>query len=329
MRNLSALRGAPLETLSIPASAVETLDGIQGAPLRALAAYEGKLADISALRGLPLAEADLGGNAIKDLTPLAECQKLERLLISTHTSDIAFLKKLPNLQRIGFGGILNYYDQWGRVPTAEDFWKSHGERLAKQVPMEKQLEKFRQRLVAEGNDPEKIPRWSFDANGGLSISLDARLKCSDLSELRGVAVTSLKIYPSTVRDLSPPAGAPLRSVTIAHPCAVTDLSPLRGAPIEILAVDLTSVRDISALRGMPLRHVFLTRSPIADLSPLADMPTLEQVQVPQEAKNIEVLRGHSKIGFISYGIDQTNFRPSRTAAEFWKEFDAKKSAAPK
>ena len=329
MRNLSALRGAPLETLQIQQSAVETLDGIQGAPLRTLAAYEGKLTDISALRGLPLSEADLGGSPITDLTPLADCQKLERLLISTRTSDIAFLKKLPNLKRIGYGSMLRYAGYWGRVPTAEDFWKKNGERLARQVPMEKQLEKFRQSLIAQGNAPDTVPRFAFDVNGGLSISIPKELKCTDISELRGVAVTGFWSKCGSLRDLSPLAGAPLREVGLGFPSAVVDLSPLRGAPLNVISLEHVSVTDISALRGMPLIRVSIEDSPVADVSPLADIPTLEEVRIPPTAKNIETLRGHRKIALLSYWVDPKTNRPTKTAAEFWKEFDAKQAAGKK
>ncbi len=142
-------------------------------------------------------------------------------------------------------------------------------------------------------------------------------------------MTALNVHTSTIRDLSPLASAPLRSVGIYFPCGVTDLSPLRGTPVESLTLGHTSVRDISVLRGMPLRTVWLEQTPVDDISVLADIPTLEEVQVPPGAKNIEILRKHPKIAFISYWIDPKSNRPTRTAAEFWKEFDAKKAAAPK
>jgi tetratricopeptide (TPR) repeat protein len=325
-RSLVHLKGAPLETLFISNSSVETLDGLQGAPLRTLIADGSKLTDISALRGSPLIEADLAGNPLTDLTPLAGCRKLERLLLPGGTSDIAFLQKLPKLGRIGFGNLTAYTNYWNRVPTAEEFWKKNGERLARQVPMEKQLEKFRRSLVAQGNEPDKVPRWAFDANGVLNISIPKELKVSDISELRGVAVNHFQTESSALRDLSPLGGAPLRNLHLGYPCGVSDLSPLRGAPLERIVLTNRLVRDISVLRGMPLRIVWLEQAAVTDIAPLADIPTLEEVQLPAAAKNIEVLRSHPRIALLSYGIDMKTNRPTRTAAEFWKEYDAKKAA---
>ena len=194
--------------------------------------------------------------------------------------------------------------------------------------MEKQIEKFRQRLIAEGNAPEKVPRWAFDADGGLTISIPD-LKCPDISELRGLPVTSFGSKSPSLHDLSPLAGAPLRMVGLGYPCGVSDLSPLRCAPLERLSIEHTPVADISMLRDMPLRGVFLEQTPVTDVSVLADIPTLEEVQLPPGAKNVEVLRKHPRIAFISYSVFMNTGRPTRTATEFWKEFDAKKAAAPK
>ncbi|HEV7406382.1 MAG TPA: serine/threonine-protein kinase [Chthoniobacteraceae bacterium] len=214
----------------------------------------------------------------------------------------------------------------GTLTLAADFWKKNGDRLARQVPMEKQLAKFRQRLIAEGNAPEKVPRWAFDAEGDLSVSIRG-LNCSDISELRGVAVTSFSAQGPALRDLAPLRGAPLTYLWL-HGTPVSDLTALAGAPITDLTVVNSRVTDISALRGLPLRAVRLDSTPIGDLAPLADIPTLELVTFPRGAKNIETLKRLTRLSFISERFNDTGVRPAQTAAEFWKEFDAKK-AAPK
>lgn len=329
--DLRPLRGAPLENLNCYQCLVESLDGLQGSRLTVLYAERCMaLRDVSAIRGLPLKYLDLSGCLkVDDLSPLAGCDALEILLIPSHLSNIAFLQKLPNLKRLSNVG----YGPAGGAPTratpAAEFWKKNGERLAKQVPMEKQLDKFRQRLIAEGNDPEKVPRWGFSPDGQLNIDIPRDVKCSDISELRGLAVTKFVTYSSSLRDLSPLAGAPLRSLDLGFPCGVVDISPLRGAPLNSVTLSQTLVKDISVLRGMPLTRVVIENSPVSDISPLADIPTLDEVQVPAQAKNIETLRKHPKIAFLSYWIDMKTNRPTRTAAEFWREFDAKKAAAPK
>ena len=172
----------------------------------------------------------------------------------------------------------------------------------------------------------QIPHWAFDAEGQLSINIPKEVKFSDISELRGVAVTKFITYSNSLRDLSPLAGAPLRELVLFPPCGVSDISPLRDAPLESLYLDMVPVRDISAVRKMPLKSIYLKLCPITDVSPLADIPTLESVLLPEAAKNVETLRRHPKIAMISYWWDVKFQRPTRTAADFWKEFDAKKAA---
>jgi hypothetical protein len=331
VRSLEPLRGMPLEFLSMIETPVTSLEPLRGSPLTELKAEKCvALTDISPLSGLPLKALNLNGcHQIADLAPLAGCKTLENLLLPTHTSDVAALRQLPNLKRLSNRAWGTYNQSWNTVPAAADFWKKNGDRLARQVPMEKQLEKFRQSLVAQGNDQEKVPRYFFDADGQLSIDLWKELKVSDISGLRGVAVTKFVAYSSSLRDLSPLAGAPLKQLTLFTPCGVTDLSPLRDAPLEMLYLDVIPVRDISAVRTMPLKMAYLKDCPIADVSPLADVRTLETVRLPWGAKNVETLRNHPKISMISYEWDTKLQRPKRTAVEFWKEFDARKAAAPK
>ncbi len=109
---------------------------------------------------------------------------------------------------------------------------------------------------------------------------------------------------------------------------VSDISPLRDAPLEVLYLDGVPVRYISAVRKMPLKMAYLKDCPITDVSPLADVPTLETVRLPVAAKDVEKLRNHPKISMISYEWNLKLQQPKQTAAEFWKDFDAKKVAVP-
>jgi Leucine-rich repeat (LRR) protein len=331
MRNLAQLRGLPLETLSVFRSgSLESLDGIQGSPLQVLSAYDSRLTDISALKGLSIVEADLGGNSISDFTALSGCQKLERLLISPKSSDIAHLQKLPKLGRIGFGNLGAYANSWNTVPTAAEFWKKNGERLKRQVPQEKQLEKFHQSLIAQGNDPDKLPRFAFSMDGKLVIKLQppAVGKCTDISGLRGVAVNEF-YSDRQISDIAPLAGAPLEYLFVSSP-SISDLSPLRGAPLKTLHIPGTAVSDLSPLRGAPLERLWITRTRVTDMSVLLNFPLLKEVLLPSGANNIEVLKKHANLSRISFnGGGPGGTIPAQTAAEFWKEFDTKKTAEAK
>ncbi len=332
VRDLRPLSESPIELLTLSdCIKLESLDGVQKMPLASqLNIGHTPVADLSPLRGSTVKTLWMDRcDRIRDLAPLMDCKQLEAVTLPTHNSDLAFLKKHPALKRLSQQPIADFGYSLSRVTPAEEFWKKNGERLARQVPMEKQLEKFRQSLIAQGNEPAKVPRFAFDTEGQLFINLSNNVKVSDLTELRGVAVTKFVANSSSLRDISPLAGASLRELTLFPDCKVTDISALRGAPLEILYLDVAPVRDISVVRGMPLRIAFFKDCPITDVSPLAGIPTLERVLLPRDAKNIETLRTHPKIALISFVWDTPRQIPNRTAAEFWKEFDAKKAGAPK
>ncbi len=110
---------------------------------------------------------------------------------------------------------------------------------------------------------------------------------------------------------------------------ITDLSPLKGMPLETLQLQKTKVTDLSALRGMPLTDLRLHDcTDLTDLSPLAEAKELTSLTLPAGAQNIDFLRAFPRLERISFKEDWKNGgRPDKTAAEFWKEYDAKNPAA--
>lgn len=70
---------------------------------------------------------------------------------------------------------------------------------------------------------------------------------------------------------------------------------------------------------MPLKQLYLHDCPaLTDLSPLADCAALEQLTIPKQCRDIEFLRRLPRLERLSYTA------VSHPAAEFWKEWDAKK-----
>ena len=76
---------------------------------------------------------------------------------------------------------------------------------------------------------------------------------------------------------------------------------------------------------MPLKEVRLHGCPnLTDLSPLADARELTHLTIPGNAKNFEFLRALPKLERLSYWeTTSKGGPPSKTAEEFWKEYDAK------
>jgi Leucine-rich repeat (LRR) protein len=317
--DLSPLAGAPLKSLDIPSTGVSDLSFLKRVPLKLVRLHATRVKDLSPLRGLPLEKFLFDGKAEIDVSLLAEIPTLQEILVPEDATGILALKRLPKLRLLSYRPT----NTTGLVPdqTAAEFWKQHGVRLERQAPMEKQLEKFRQSLIAQGNAPDKVPRFAFKADGGLMINL-LNYKMSDISELRGVAVTDF-ICDGGLSDLAPLTGAPLAHLHVTS-AAISDLSPLRGAPLKTLYIPNTSVRDLSPLRGAPLERLWISRTQITDASALLEFPQLKEILLPAGAKNVEALKKLSKLARISFnGSCPGGAVPAQTAADFWKEFEAK------
>ena len=146
---------------------------------------------------------------------------------------------------------------------------------------------------------------------------------SDLSVLRGAPIMQLRLQHTAVSDLTPLRGMPLQLLEIAG-TRVTDLSALQGLPLTELDLSGTRVSDLSPLRGMPLTNLRLAACKgVKNLQPLAEMMSLQSLELPPNAANIEVLRGLTNLTRIGFKYESVLKAPDKTAAEFWKEYDAK------
>ena len=149
-------------------------------------------------------------------------------------------------------------------------------------------------------------------------------KVSDLAALRGMPIKFLYLGATGVTNLEPLRGMPLRILELFG-TTITNLGPLRGMALENLWLGYYS-GDLSALRGMPLEQLKLHDCAAqTDFSPLASARELASLTLPVGAKNIEFLRAFPKLERIAFEEDWKNGgRPSKTAEEFWREYDAKK-----
>ena len=149
----------------------------------------------------------------------------------------------------------------------------------------------------------------------------------DLGLLRGLPIRELQLGKTGVRDLAPLRGMPLERLWI-YGTNISDLSPLKGMQLRMLHAAGAPITDISVLRGMPLTDVRLHGcAKLTELSPLADCKQLEELTIPERAKNFEFLRAFPRLRRLAYW--ETTAKggpPNKTAEEFWKEYDAKKAA---
>jgi len=150
----------------------------------------------------------------------------------------------------------------------------------------------------------------------------AKTKVADLSALRGLPLKNIDLGNTAVADLEPLRGMALQQLHLSN-TKVTDLRPIEGMPLEDLGLQGTKVTDLSVLRGMPLTNLrFNNCSELANLSPLADCRQLEQLTLPPNAKGIDFLRTLPKLERLSFQTQSDRITPDKTAAEFWREYDA-------
>jgi Leucine-rich repeat (LRR) protein len=301
--DLSPLRGMPLKRLTLAGTKVTDLSPLAGTPLEMLHLGTTKVTDLSPLRGMPLVELRLYAcTDLTDLSPLAEARQLTAVTLPPKARDFEFLRSLPKLAQLSF-----YVTSGNPDRTAAAFWKEYDTPWARALHESGVAISFIKEL------PDGT--WSVDLHGST---------ISDLTILKGAPVSVLNLGNTAVSDLTPLRGMPLKRLLLYN-TKVTDLRPLEGMPLEMLHLQGTRVTDLSSLRGMPLVDLKLHGcTDLTDLAPLADCRALTIVTLPPNVKDVELFRNFPVLERISFREDSRNgYRPDRTAAEFWKEYDAR------
>lgn len=145
----------------------------------------------------------------------------------------------------------------------------------------------------------------------------------DLSSLRELRLKSLYLNKTNVSDLTPLHGLPLQALELGI-TAVTDLRPLEGLPLVDLGLNSTKITDLTPLAGLPLTRLRMAScQSVTDVSPLAQIKGLENLTLPPKARDYEFLRTRPNLARLSFSENaELGFKPSMTAAEFWKAYDA-------
>ena len=174
-------------------------------------------------------------------------------------------------------------------------------------------------------DLEGCPVSDLSALKGMPLErlVISLTRVNDLSALKGMPLQKLSVIGTSVKDISPLSGMGLTELTIARN-QVSDLTPLKGMLLQYLTLCGTQVSDLSPLRGMPLTWLQLHEcEELHDLRPLADCKHLQYLSLPPRCKDVECLRNLPDLKHL--GFDTTSWAGPPTAAEFWKEYDAKKA----
>ena len=171
------------------------------------------------------------------------------------------------------------------------------------------------------------------------ISLRGCKNITDLSPLKGMALTGLNLQGTGVTDLSPLESMPLKTLTLyglkvkdlsplakmpltylaASGTRVEDLTPLKDMPLQRLVLNRTGVRDLRPLKGMPLVGLHLDDTPVTDLTPLKGMKPRDLFFQPERiTAGINVVRKMKSIRNLGGGKCSPHFID---VAEFWQIYD--------
>jgi serine/threonine protein kinase/Leucine-rich repeat (LRR) protein len=330
--DLELFRGVPFSSLGVGNTAVSDLAPLRGMALKQLTINDTKVTDLTPLKGMELDDLNLGGTKVTDLSalrgmtlkslslsrcadlidfsPIADCKELQVVGLPPNAESIEFLRTLPKLERISF--TLDSKNGYRPDKTTAEFWKDYDARAWL-------------RALEKSGVVVKSARYLPD--GTWDLNLDGNTLLSDLMLLRGVPISALSLNTTAVADLTPLRGSPLTMLNLSN-TQVADLGPLQGMPIAKLYLRNTLVTDLTTLREMPLTALYLANCKLlTDLSPIEGCKELMILTLPPKAKDIERLRTLPKVERISFKEALTNpSLPTQTAAEFWKENDAKKAA---
>jgi Leucine-rich repeat (LRR) protein len=345
--DLSPLKGMALQELSLAHSAVADLSVLQGMPLETLSLNGLPVQSIEVLRGMPLQRLDLFGcQQLTNFAALKTLTRLDTLNVPAHFTDLALAQNLRSLKRLGSGDFGGGRAAFEKVPNVAGFIAAYGNRLALQARFAPRLEQLRNTLRQLGAADTVVAAVALGADGFLDLDLTGvpldnllvlnglpirRLvikgtKVADLTPLRGMPLVTLDASSTLVTDLAPLATCPTLQVLDVSQTGVANLRPISTLRLTRLVLAHTPVRDLAPLLRMPLRTLRLDDTAVEDLRPLATCTALESVTLSRRARDPSPLRKLSSLLRVSNDWDTRNGQPTRSAAEFWAEYDSSGSA---
>jgi serine/threonine-protein kinase len=332
IRDLSPLRGLPLQSLNFGFTSVEDLSPLRRLPLASLIFHNCNVRDLSPLRGLPLKELRFGGwsSQVNDLSPLEGMALTSLTIQQTQARDLSPLRGMPlrlfdyGLQPVNDLAPLKdspLEEFRGDINPWRDAEVLRGIKTLKTIngqPADQVWEKV-------DADRAAFDRWAATV-AAMPVDDQVRAVAARLKELNpefdgktehgldnGVVVR-LAFSADGVTDLSPVRALPrLEQLVCAGSEAgkgkLYDLSPLKELPLTKLTFANTQVADLSPLKGMPLTALDVSQSRVTDLSPLAGLPIKDLRYDFRPKRDAATLRAMKS-------LESVNGKP---LAQFWKD----------
>jgi serine/threonine protein kinase len=330
-RNIAPLRGFPmLRSVWLNGGTATDLSPLAGMALTELNCDGRPVGDLSPLRGMKLTKLQMRGSKVTDLSILSAMPLKELSCDFVPQRDTAILKSIKTLEKINGLPVAEFWAQNPGVAAAggvDEAWVASVQKMAP----EKQIDAVTAKLAElnPGFDAEVKPTVENNKVTRLMISRRnktvtniapvAALKdlkslrlnylrgVEDLSPLKGLGLTDLAVYGTSLSDLSPLRGMQLSGELACFETNIVDLSPLQGMPLTRIHMSKTSVKDLSPLAGMRLTLLHCDNSSVTDLSPLKGMPLKDLNCDFVPARDTAILKSITS-------LEKINTLP---VAEFW------------
>jgi len=292
VKEIRALAGMPLKKLYLGGTEVSDISALEGMPLTYLSLQNAQVSDISVLRGKALTYLNLSATQVADISALAGMPLTFLNLAATKVTDVSALEGMP----------LTYLDlpktQVGDISVLKGMPLKH---------------------LSFGGPVHDISVLKGMPLAHLDLSATF---VSDISVLGDAPLTHLDLSVTPVDDVSVLKGLPLTHLDLRS-TGVSDISALKGMSLKSLSLSYSKVDDIMVLKGMPLKELCLYKCDrLANLSPLVECEQLERLAIPEHCKEIEFLRNLPNLTVLDNKTEAQVTK--RTAAEFWKDYDADK-----
>ncbi|MFO7871802.1 MAG: protein kinase [Kiritimatiellia bacterium] len=145
---------------------------------------------------------------------------------------------------------------------------------------------------------------SFDYSGETELGIEEQGILKDISSLRGLALTELRVSNCRIYNIDVLNRMPLNMVNLSH-TAVRNLSALEGLPIEHLNLRGTKITSILQLGGLSLKYLNLADTDVRRLRPLGGMPLTHLVLSKIKAYDFTALKQLEKVRILN--VNGTQF----------------------
>ncbi|MBN1269725.1 MAG: protein kinase [Kiritimatiellae bacterium] len=281
-RNVELLMVNDGLSLDISFQDIRDLSPLKGLPLNVLYCAQCGIESLEPLRGMPLTALNCLGNPITDLAPLAGMPLKALLCQDCPISSLEPLRGMPlRMLRIGMNNVKDLEPLRGMPLTYLDCWSCAIE----------DLEPLRGMALDNLNCAGNRIR-SLEPLRGMCLT---NLHCSgnriaDLIPLCGMPLKVLTCGDNEIADLAPLADLPLTTL-VCSSNRVTDLSPLKDLSLAVLACGDNPLTGLGPFVASPPAEFLFN----CDTIPDAELERIRKAwakrsELAQRVKDIEVIR---------------------------------------